>query len=48
MEKTQMLYHGLLSAAEDNYLDFFVIKFTKVWVLLHPNSSGFWTFIVQI
>ena len=40
-----MCRHGFFNAGDENNLDFFVFKFTKVWALLDPNSSGFWTFI---
>ena len=46
MNKIQMCHHGFFSARDENNLDFFVFKLTKVWALLDPNSSGFWTFIV--
>ena len=40
-----MCHHGFFSAGDENILDFFVFKLTKVWALLDPNSSGVWTII---
>ena len=47
-DKIQMCHHGFFSAGDKKNLNFFVLKLTKVWALLDANSSGFWTFIVQI
>lgn len=48
MKKTNVMSSWILSAGDEKFLDFFVFKLTKVWALLDPDSSGFWTFIVQI